>query len=101
MKTERKGRRSRRDVNESMKERAMERNETRAARRRRSVSFFILHPSSFILLLVAGCALGPREIAQNIVMPEQRTIDYRDPAQLPPAPLPETVPPRTVADPRR
>ncbi len=33
-------------------------------------------------------------------MPEQRTIDYHDPAALPPAPLPETPPPRTVSSPR-
>jgi outer membrane protein TolC len=52
------------------------------------------------LLIVAGCALSPRDIARNVILPEQRTIDYRDPAQLPPAPLPETPPPRTVADPR-
>jgi outer membrane protein TolC len=52
------------------------------------------------LVLVCGCALGPGEIARNIILPEQRTIDYRDPAQLPPAPLPETPPPRTVAAPR-
>jgi outer membrane protein TolC len=52
------------------------------------------------LLTVCGCALSPREICQNIIMPEQHTINYRDPARLPAAPIPDTVPPRTVADPR-
>ena len=52
------------------------------------------------LLLVYGCALGPGDVCRNVILPEQQTIDYRDPAQLPPAPLPETPPPRTVAAPR-
>src|SRR6516165_10447268 len=52
------------------------------------------------LLLVCGCALGPGDVCRNVILPEQQTIDYRDPAQLPPAPLPETPPPRTVAAPR-
>jgi outer membrane protein TolC len=66
--------------------------------------FFILHPSSFILFFVCGCSLTPREVCDkvcdNVIMPEQRTIDYRDPAQLPPAQLPDTTSPRTVSDPR-
>ncbi len=33
-------------------------------------------------------------------MPEQRTIDVRDPSQLPKAPIPEMLPPRTVSDPQ-
>jgi outer membrane protein TolC len=53
-----------------------------------------------VLVTAGGCAHTPGDIAHNVILPEQRTIDYRDPAQLPPAPLPETVPPRTVADPR-
>ena len=49
---------------------------------------------------VSGCATTAEEICRNIILPEQRTIDYRDPAQLPPAPIPDNVPPRTVSDPR-
>ncbi len=59
---------------------------------------FILHPSSFILLL--GCSPTIRQVADNIVMPEQRTLDIRDPAPLPPAPIPDSPPPRTVSNPR-
>jgi outer membrane protein TolC len=52
------------------------------------------------LLTAAGCGLAPGDIARNIIMPEQRTIVYRDPSQFPPARLPDTPPPRTVTDPR-
>jgi outer membrane protein TolC len=57
------------------------------------------------LLLVAafgvcyGCAV-PQELAQNFILPEQRTIKYRDPAQFKSAPIPANVPPRTVTNPR-
>ena len=40
------------------------------------------------------------EICRNIILPEQRTIDYRDPSQLPPARIPPSLPPRTVSAPR-
>ncbi|MFL5339437.1 MAG: TolC family protein [Gemmataceae bacterium] len=52
--------------------------------------------------VACGCASGElrRTILQNAILPEQRTIDALDPAQLPPARIPETVPPRTVADSR-
>jgi outer membrane protein TolC len=52
------------------------------------------------LSTACGCALTPADVCRNILMPEQRSIDYRDPGQLPPAPIPENVPPRTVSDPR-
>lgn len=52
------------------------------------------------LSTACGCALTPAEVCRNILMPEQRSIDYRDPGQLAPAPIPENVPPRTVSDPR-
>ncbi len=87
----------------------MSQNGTDAAKRdaglKRSVSrflrflLFILHPSSFILVCV-GCAPTIRQVADNIVMPEQRTMDIRDPAPLPPAPIPDSPPPRTVSNPR-
>lgn len=35
-----------------------------------------------------------------MILPEQRSIDYRDPAQFPPAPIPANVPPRTVSRPQ-
>jgi outer membrane protein TolC len=54
--------------------------------------------------VVCGCALTPREacekVCANIILPEQRSIDYRDPAQFPAAHVPATMPPRTVSDPR-
>jgi outer membrane protein TolC len=53
---------------------------------------------------VCGCALTPREacekVGENIILPEQRTIDVRDPSQFPAAHVPATLPPRTVSDPR-
>ena len=50
------------------------------------------------LASACGCALTPSDLWRNILMPEQRSIDYRDPGQLPPAPIPDNVPPRTVSD---
>jgi outer membrane protein TolC len=38
-------------------------------------------------------------VGENIILPEQRTIQYRDPAQFPPGPVPNSVPPRTVSHP--
>jgi outer membrane protein TolC len=56
------------------------------------------------VVTACGCALPARDVARhvcrNIIMPEQRTIDYRDPAPLPPARIPDSLPPRTVSDPR-
>ncbi len=53
-----------------------------------------------VLSSACGCALTVADLCRNIILPEQRSIDYRDPAQLPPAPIPPSVPPRTVSDPR-
>lgn len=51
------------------------------------------YPCAFILLCVAaGC--GP---LVSLVVPEQRHIEFRDPAQLPPTPLPSRTPPETVS----
>ena len=52
------------------------------------------------LCLAVGCADPIEHVCRNIILPEQRTIAYRDPAQLPRAPLPDLIPPRTVSDPR-
>ncbi len=63
-------------------------------------------PLLFSLVLSAawGCASDPadlcRQVCANVILPEQRSIDYRDVARLPPAPLPVSAPPRTVSDPR-
>jgi outer membrane protein TolC len=64
-----------------------------------------LPPPALALVLAAasGCAAAAdtaREVAHNVILPEQRTVEFRDPAALPPAPIPPTIPPRTVSDPR-
>jgi outer membrane protein TolC len=55
-----------------------------------------------LLALAAACGCGPaaHDLCKNIILPEQRTIDYRDPSQLPPSRIPANAPPRTVSDPR-
>ena len=67
-------------------------------------SSFILSLSSFILLLACGCVISSDEadqtLCENIIMPEQGSIRHRDPAELPPARIPDNVPPRTVSNPR-
>jgi outer membrane protein TolC len=56
------------------------------------------------LSAACGCASNPvdvaREVCDNVILPEQRSIDYRDVAKLAPAPIPISAPPRTVSDPR-
>lgn len=55
-------------------------------------------PVAGMCLVMLGCVTGaPWGL---IIMPEQRTIDIRDPSQLPKAPIPEIPPPRTVSDPQ-
>jgi outer membrane protein TolC len=49
-------------------------------------------------LLVFGCDLTSQHICENIVLPEQRTVEVRAPEQLPPTPVPPIPPPRTVTD---
>jgi outer membrane protein TolC len=54
------------------------------------------------LLCACGCALTVGDVCEavrdNVILPEQRTIDFHDPAQLPSVPLPDDPPPRTVSD---
>ncbi len=50
------------------------------------------------LLVCLGCTAP--DIWQNILIPEQRSVNYRDPDQLPPVRIPANVPPRTVSNPR-
>jgi outer membrane protein TolC len=52
------------------------------------------------LATVGGCTSTAFEIFHNVILPEQRSIDYRDPSYFPPARIPDTVPPRTVANPQ-
>lgn len=52
-----------------------------------------------VCALPAACAA--QCIARYILLPEQRAIEVRDPAQLPKAPLPPSAPPPTVATPER
>jgi outer membrane protein TolC len=47
---------------------------------------------------VVGCAVGPAELVHTLVLPEARTIDYRDPSNLPSVPIPVSAPPRTVTN---
>jgi outer membrane protein TolC len=57
-------------------------------------------PLLLILLAAIGCGHTADDVCNYIILPEQRTIEYRDPSQFPPAPIPPSVPPRTVADPQ-
>ncbi len=47
-----------------------------------------------LLLLLCGCTP-----LWSLVVPEQRSLDIRDPSQLPAAPLPQIPPPETVSNP--
>src|SRR5262245_30631262 len=47
-----------------------------------------------------GCTVAPTELMHSIILPEARTIDYRDPGNLPSVPIPVSAPPRTVSNPR-
>ncbi len=47
-----------------------------------------------------GCAADGDKLYRNIVLPEQRTIEAVDPAQLPTVAVPDAIPPRTVIDPQ-
>src|SRR5262245_44129604 len=51
-----------------------------------------------LVLLLSGCQ-SASELA-SLVLPEQRHLDIRDPAQIPSAPLPALPPPVTVSSPQ-
>jgi outer membrane protein TolC len=53
---------------------------------------------SLLLSTACGCGASAREVWQNAILPEARTIDYRDTAQLPAVPIPASAPPRTVSN---
>jgi outer membrane protein TolC len=56
---------------------------------------------SLALLTVCGCAHGPVEVCQqlcqNVILPEQHSLDLHDADHLPPALIPASAPPRTVS----
>src|SRR5438034_9383813 len=54
---------------------------------------------SLLLFTACGCGVATREVWRPIFLPEQRTIEYREPADFPTAPIPASVPPHTVAKP--
>jgi outer membrane protein TolC len=68
------------------------------ARRRREWggAYFLL----FLLLTAGGCGPTTHELCRSVILPEQRTLDIHDPAPLPPGRIPDTVPPRTVTEPK-
>jgi outer membrane protein TolC len=53
-----------------------------------------------LLCIVCGCEITVPDIHQNIILPEQRTLEIREPSAFPPAPIPPNTPPRTVSNPR-
>jgi outer membrane protein TolC len=55
---------------------------------------------SLALFAVCGCGISAPDVVHNILLPEARTIDYRDTDQLPSVPLPTSKAPRTVTNPR-
>src|SRR5438132_7965786 len=57
-------------------------------------------PLLLILMTALGCGHTADDVCNHIILPEQQTIDHRDPSQFPPAPIPPSAPPRTVADPQ-
>ncbi len=62
---------------------------------------------ALVLSAACGCGLTSDEICQtsekicrNVIIPEQLSLDYREPERFPPAPIPPNMPPRTVSRPR-
>jgi outer membrane protein TolC len=55
---------------------------------------------SLVLTTAGGCGVAPRDVVNNIVLPEQRTIEYRDTEELPAVPIPANIAPKTVSNPR-
>jgi len=55
---------------------------------------------ALVLLTAGGCALLGGDAGRYIILPEQRSIGYRDPVEFPPVSVPPSVPPRTVSNPR-
>ena len=49
---------------------------------------------------VCGCGLTAQDLLHHIILPEQRTLDIIDPDRLPPARIPDMIPPPTVTRPQ-
>jgi outer membrane protein TolC len=58
-----------------------------------------LLPGLSLCLLLGGCV--PDHSIFPLLMPEQTSLQIRDPAQMPRVPLPDVPPPPTVADPQK
>src|SRR5947209_13270175 len=69
---------------------------TASRRRERKGTYLLL----LLLLTAGGCGPTTHELCRSIILPEQRTLDIHDPAPLPPARIPDSVPPRTVTEPK-
>jgi outer membrane protein TolC len=65
------------------------------ARKRAASPFLVL-----VVVAVSGCLPAAQQVCNNVILPEQRTIDYHDPAPLPSVRIPDVPPPRTVTSPR-
>lgn len=55
--------------------------------------------SLLVPLIVTGCNLFEAQFVDGVILPEQKSIAIRHPDQLPPAPIPQVPPPRTVTEP--
>src|SRR5260370_442624 len=53
---------------------------------------------SLLLVAACGCGVTAREVWQSVILPEARTIDYRDPLELPAVPIPASAAPKTVSN---
>lgn len=51
-----------------------------------------------MLGLLVGCTSSEHDYLRHVILPEQREIVARSPEQLPPLPVPDIPPPRTVTD---
>jgi outer membrane protein TolC len=53
---------------------------------------------SLLLVPACGCGVTARDVWQSVILPEARTIDYRDPLELPAVPIPASTAPKTVSN---
>jgi outer membrane protein TolC len=53
---------------------------------------------SLLLVAACGCGVTARDVWQSVILPEARTIDYRDPLELPAVPIPASTAPKTVSN---
>ncbi len=60
----------------------------------------LLRVLALTVATLSGCDTTAQQVCRNVILPEQRTIERHDPANLPPARIPDSVPPRTVTNTR-